>query len=152
MAGLDVIFEVFEDEDLAIRSFEEEKIISEIQKKNLRRRFKRLPIEFDIEFKFPRESLYYQGKVLNISAVGLLVFTEKIYALGDILNIKLNLLPKPGIIELKGRVVWLVQKEIQPQIYPGMGLEFYNTDTSTQKSIVEFVERNLPLGSMSESQ
>lgn len=152
MAGLDVIFEVFEDEDLALRSFEEEKIISEIQKQNLRRRFKRLPVDFDIEFKLPSETLYQQGKVLNISAVGVLVFTEKIYNLGDIVNIKLNLLPKPGIIELKARVVWLVQKEIQPQIYPGMGLEFYNTNTSIQKDIVEFVERNLPLGSISESQ
>ncbi|MBI4707986.1 MAG: PilZ domain-containing protein, partial [Candidatus Omnitrophica bacterium] len=90
---------------------------------------------------------FSEGKVLNISAVGLLVFADKTYPLGEILNIKLSLLPKPGQIEFDAKVVWLVERELQPQIYPGMGLEFYQIDTETQKKIVEFVERNLPLGS-----
>jgi hypothetical protein len=44
----------------------------------------------------------------------------------------------------------LVQKELQPQIYPGMGLEFYNLDSHKQQEIVEFVDRNLPLSYTSE--
>lgn len=142
---LDRVFDMYDDEKLAINSFEEEKIIAAIQKKQLRRRFKRLPLDIDMQFKSKREEKFNHGKVLNLSAVGLLVFVDKTYPLGEILRIKLMLMPKPGVIELDAKVVWLVQKEIQPQIYPGMGLEFYQLGTKTQKNILEFVERNLPL-------
>jgi anti-sigma B factor antagonist len=146
LVGLDTFFEIYEDEDLAIKCFEEDRAISEIKKMHLRRRFKRLPLSINIEFKGKsKDEEFNQGKVLNISAVGLLVFAEKSYPLGEMLDIKLTLLPKPGPIELDAKVVWLVQKELQPQIYPGMGLEFYNLDSLTQKKIIEFVERNLPL-------
>ena len=83
---------------------------------------------------------------MNLSAVGMLVFADKIYPLGEILDIKLSLLPKPGVLELKAKVVWLVAKELQPQIYPAMGLEFQQMDGQAQKKLVEFVERNLPSG------
>lgn len=146
MVGLDRVFEVYEDEEFALRSFEEDRIISEIQKKQLRRRFKRLPLDIDIEFKSKsKNEKFNPGKVLNISGVGLLVFAEKTYPLGEILDIRLLLMPKPGLLELETKVVWLVQKEIQPQIYPGMGLEFYNITSDIQKKIIEFVDRNLPL-------
>lgn len=149
---LDRVFEVFDDETLAIRSFEEDRIISEIKKKQLRRRFKRLPLDINVEFRlFEREETFYEGKILNLSAVGLLVFSNKVYRLGDVLELRLSLLPKPGFLEIAGKVVWLVQKEIQPQIYPGMGIEFYRLTSETQRKIVDFVDRNLPLGSASES-
>jgi len=143
---LDRVFEIYADEEMAIKSFQEDKAISQIQKMPLRRRFKRLPLDIDIEFKVKtKDEEFIRGKVLNISAVGLLVFAEKTYPLGEILDIKLSLFPKPGQIELDAKVVWLVQKELQPQIYPGMGLEFYNLDSHKQHEIVEFVDRNLPL-------
>ncbi|MFA4842719.1 MAG: anti-sigma factor antagonist [Candidatus Omnitrophota bacterium] len=151
MVGLDRVFEIYQDEEFALRSFEEDRIISELQKKQLRRRFKRLPLGIDFEFKPKLTSdSYSHGKLLNLSAVGMLVFTEKIYPLGEILDIRLSLMPKPGLLEVKAKVVWLVQKEIQPQIYPGMGLEFYELDSAMQGKIVEFVERNLPLSCSSE--
>lgn len=143
---LDRVFEIYLDEEQAIKSFQEDRIISEIQKKQLRRRFKRLPLDIDVEFKLKsKDEKFSPGKVLNISAVGLLVFAKDTYPLGEILQIKLLLLPKPGLLQLDAKVVWLVDKEVQPQIYPGMGLEFYNFDSQTQKKIIEFVERNLPL-------
>lgn len=151
MVGLDTVFEIYENEELAIHCFSEDKAISEIQKQHLRRRFKRLPIGIDVEFK-PRDKdeQFFVGKVLNISAVGLLVFSDKTYPLGEILNVRLFLAPAPGLLELDTKVVWLVEKALQPQIYPGMGLEFYHTNTLTQKKIVEFVERNLSLDNASE--
>lgn len=143
---LDRTFEIYADEELAIKSFEQDRAISEIKKMQLRRRFKRLPLDIDVEFKSKGKSEgFSSGKVLNISAVGLLIFTQKIYPLGEILKIKISLLPQPGLIELEAKVVWLVQKDIQPQIYPGMGLEFHNLNSQAQKKIIEFVERNLPL-------
>ncbi|RJO65287.1 MAG: STAS domain-containing protein [Candidatus Omnitrophota bacterium] len=150
MVGLDTVFEIYEDEETALKCFEEDRIIAEIQRMHLRRRFKRLPIGIGIEFKAKGEAEFNEGKVLNISAVGILLFAEKTYPLGQPLDIRLKLLPKPGLLELTATVVWLVQKEIQPQIYPGMGIEFHTTDSQTQKNIIAFVERNLPLSSTSE--
>jgi len=149
---LDRVFEIYEDEDFALNSFKEDRIISEIQKKQLRRRFKRLDLDIDVHFRPSgrREEQFSPGKILNLSAVGMLVFSEQAYPLGEILDVRLALLPKPGVVELEAKVVWLVQKEIQPQIYPGMGMEFRNLDNQTQKKIVDFVERNLPLSSTSE--
>lgn len=146
---LDKVFETYEDEETAINSFKEDKIIAEIQKKNLRRRFKRLPLDIDVEFKAKsKEEKSSRGKVLNISGVGLLIFTDKTYPLGEILNVKLNLSPKIGSVEFDANVVWLVEKEFQPQIYPGMGLEFHNMESGLQKKIADFVDRNLPSGCM----
>jgi anti-anti-sigma factor len=149
---LDKVFEIFDDDDFALRSFEEDRIICEIKKKRLRRRFKRLPLDINIQFRSrSREKDFNSGKILNLSAVGMLVFVEKTYPLGEILELKLALHPKPGQLEVDGKVVWLVQKEIQPQIYPAMGIEFYHLSTDTQKYIVDFVDRNLPLNISSES-
>lgn len=146
---LDKVFESFEDEEIAVNSFKEDKIIAEIQKKNLRRRFKRLPLDIDAEFKSKsKEEKFNHGKVLNISGVGLLVFTDKTYPLGEILSVKLALSPKIGSLEFDAKVVWLVEKEFQPQIYPGMGLEFHNIESGLQKKIADFVDRNLPSGCM----
>jgi len=148
---LDRIFEIYEDEDSALRSFEEDRNISDIQRKQLRRRFRRLDLDIDIEFKSKsRAEEFSKGKVLNISAVGLLVFADKTYPLGEILNARLLLSPKPELLEFDAQVVWLVQKEIQPQIYPAMGLEFHNIESLMQKKIAEFVDRNLPLCSTTE--
>ncbi len=146
LVHLDKVFEICQTEDFALRSFEEDRIICEIKKMPLRRRFKRLPLDIDIQFKSKSENKFHHGKVLNISAVGLLVFTEeKTYPLGEILDVKLALFPVPGIVELETKVTWLVDKSIQPQIYPGMGLEFHEINNDMQAKIIEFVERNLPL-------
>src|SRR3989339_655734 len=127
---LDKVFEIYDSETHAVNSFKEDKIIEEIQKKQLRRRFKRLPIDIVVHFK----------------SVGMLIFANKSCPLGEVLEVKLSLLPKPGVVDLKARVVWLVQKELQPEMYPAMGLEFYQLDSHTQKQIVDFVNRNLPSG------
>ena len=144
---LDRVFEIYEDEGSAVRSFNEDKSIAAIQKKQLRRRFKRLPLDIDVEFKSKGQDKFCRGKVLNLSGVGMLVFVNKVYPLGEILEIKLSLMPLPGLLEISARVSWLVDKRIQPQIYPGMGLEFYHLDPRIQEKIVEFVERNLAMDS-----
>ena len=145
---LDRVFEIYDNEGLALNSFKEDKIIEEIQKKQLRRRFKRLPIAIEVQFRSiaKDEKHFHKGKLLNLSAVGMLIFANKTYPFGEILEVKLPLLPKTGVLDIRVKVVWLVQKELQPHIYPGMGLEFYQLDSHTQKQIVDFVDRNLPSG------
>ena len=144
---LDRIVEMCDEEKQAVSSFKEDQIISEIKKKKLRRRFQRLPLDIKVEFKAKdKNEEFSQGKVANISGVGLLVVADKLYPLNEILEVKLMLSPKIGVLGVQAKVAWLVRMELQPQFYPGMGLEFYQLELSLQKRIVEFVEKNLPLG------
>lgn len=113
----------------------------------MRRRFKRLDLDIDVKFKTPVEKDFHCGKALNMSAIGLLVFSHKVYPIGDILDVSMCLEPIAPEVKMQAKVVWLVQKEIQPQLYPSMGLEFYHIDSPTQEKIVQFVERNMPLDS-----
>ena len=145
---LDRIVEMCDEEKQAVSSFKEDQIISEIKKKKLRRRFQRLPLDIKVEFKAKdKNEEFSQGKVANISGVGLLVVADKLYPLNEMLEVKLLLSQKTGVLEIQAKVAWLVRMELQPQFYPGMGLEFYQLEPSLQKKIVEFVERNLPLES-----
>ena len=144
---LDRIIEICSEEKQAINSFKEDQVISEIKKKKLRRRFRRLPLDIKVEFRAKdKDEEFSRGKVANLSGVGLLVVADKLYPLNEILDVKLTLSPKIGVLELQAKVAWLVRMELQPQFYPGMGLEFYQFEPGPQKKIVEFVEKNLPLG------
>jgi len=146
---LDRIVEICDGEKQAVSSFKEDQIISEIKKKKLRRRFRRLPLDIKVEFRAKnKDEEFSHGKVANLSGVGLLVVADKLYPLNEMLEIKLILSPKIGVLELQAKVAWLVRMELQPQFYPGMGLEFYQPEYLQQKKIVEFVERNLPLESI----
>ena len=142
---LDRIVEMCDEEKQAVSSFKEDQIISEIKKKKLRRRFQRLPLDIKVEFKAKdKNEEFSQGKVANISGVGLLVVADKLYPLNEMLEVKLLLSQKTGVLEIQAKVAWLVRMELQPQFYPGMGLEFYQPEYLQQKKIVE---RNLPLES-----
>lgn len=148
---LDKVFEIYESEELALHSFGEDKAIEQIKKKQLRRRFKRLPIFIPLQFKLKNsQDAFHEGKVYNLSAIGTYILCRKIYALGDILTLQIKLMPKPGHITLEGKVVWLAQKDLMPQLYPGMGVEFYNISPKVQEQVVQFVERNLSLESAAE--
>ncbi len=144
---LDKVFEIYPDEHTALQNLEVSTSLSEIQRKQLRRRFKRLPLDIDVKFRANGEKEHHHGKVLNLSAIGLLVFAKETYRIGEILEVKLSLLPVAQSVEVQAKVVWLVRKDIQPQLYPGMGLEFYHIDCVIQEKILQFVERNMPLDS-----
>jgi anti-sigma B factor antagonist len=144
---LDKVFEIYADEQTALKKLEESTTLSDIQKKQLRRRFKRLPLDIDVQFKSSHEKEFSHGKMLNLSAIGLLVFAKETYHIGEILDVIVSLVPVAHSIQVKAKVVWLVQKEIQPQLYPAMGLEFYHIDCATQEKVLQYVERNMPLDS-----
>ncbi len=145
IAGLDRTIESYATEALALNSFKEDKIIENIQKLQLRRRFKRLPIDIKIELKrkFDKEATCFKVDILNLSAIGAYIFGCEKFKLGDEVTLRLKLSPKQEEIELEAKVVWLVDKQVQPQIYPGIGVEFYNLSASAQRKLLDFVERNL---------
>jgi len=145
VAGLDRVIDVYATEDVAINSFKEDKVIENIKRMQLRRRFKRLPIDIKIELKekYNKSGICQKGDLLNLSAIGAYIFGCGQFKLGDEVILRLKLPPKSEEIELEARVVWLSDKQIQPHFHPGMGVEFYNMQPPVQQKLLEFIERNL---------
>jgi anti-anti-sigma factor len=145
VTGLDRVIEIYAAEELALNSFKEDKIIENIKKMQLRRRFKRLPVDIkiDLKDKSSRGAVCYKADILNLSAVGAYIYGCDKFKLGDELNIKLRLAPKNTELELRAKVVWMCDKQIQPQFYPGIGVEFHKISSKDQEKIIEFIDRNL---------
>lgn len=147
IAGLDKVIDIYATEELAINSFKEDKVIENIKKLQLRRRFKRLPIDIKVELKvkYPQSPTCVEADIMDLSAVGAYIFGCDNFKLGDEVILKVKLPPKQEEIELEARVVWLSDKQFQPQFHPGMGVEFYNIPSNVQRKLLEFIEKNLSL-------
>ena len=145
VSGMDRVVEIYASEDLALNSFKEDKIIENIKKMQLRRRFKRLPIDLKIELKSKSDDSpdCLKVDILNLSAVGAFIFGCGKFKLGDEVILKMKLAPKQEELVLAARVVWVPDKEVQLHEYPGIGVEFYNISTSNQQKLIEFIDRNL---------
>lgn len=145
VSGMDRVVEVYASEDLALNSFKEDKIIENIKKMQLRRRFKRLPIDLKIELKPKIGSTphCFELDILNLSAVGAFIFGSDKFKLGDEVVLKMKLAPKQDELELQAKVVWIPDKQVQPHEYPGLGVEFCNISAGDQQKLIEFIERNL---------
>lgn len=145
VSGIDRVVEIYACEDAALNSFKEDKVIEEIKRMQLRRRFKRLPIDLKIELKSREDGSLGCLKVemLNLSAVGAFIFGCNKFKLGDEVILEMKLAPKPEVLELEARVVWIPDKGIQPHEYPGIGVEFSNISTANQQKLIEFIERNI---------
>jgi anti-anti-sigma factor len=145
IAGIDRVIEMYPSEEVALASFQEDKVIENIKKMQLRRRFKRLPIDIKIELKskLGHPPVCYNVEMLNLSAIGAFIFGCEKFQLGDDVILKLKLPPSSEEIELDAKVVWLPDKQVQPHSYPGMGVEFSNLTGPLQQRIIEFIERNI---------
>jgi stage II sporulation protein AA (anti-sigma F factor antagonist) len=145
VAGLERVIDIHATEEAALKSFSEDKIIENIQKMQLRRRFKRLPIDIKVELrpKHSRNPVCLKVDILNLSAIGAYIYGCDKFKLGDEVILKLKLPPKQEELELDAKVVWLPDKQVQPHNYPGVGVEFYNISVTVQQKLLEFIERNL---------
>lgn len=145
VSGLDKSIEIYATEELAINSFKEDRIIENIKKIQLRRRFKRLPIDIKIELKpkYERNAVCLKTDLLDLSALGAYIYGCEQFRLGDEVVLRLKLPSVPQELELEARVVWLSDKDIQHHIHPGMGIEFYNIPSPVQQKLIEFIEKNL---------
>jgi anti-anti-sigma factor len=145
VAGLDRVIDIYPFQESALHSFQDDQIIEKIKKLQLRRRFKRLPIEMKIELKakFEKKPVCLKGDMLNLSGIGAYIYGCGQFKLGDEVILKLHLAPKHEVLELEARVVWLPDQQIQSPLHPGMGVEFHNISTPIQQRLLEFIERNL---------
>ncbi len=141
LVRLDNIFEIYNDESSAINTFYRE---SGVDRTVLRRRFKRLGVQAEIEFRAENEvdKTWREGKILNISGEGLFVHAKSILPLGAKVALRLNLF-SGKIIEAEGAVVWLADKSLQPQSYPGMGIHFKDMTKEIQDEIIAFINKNI---------
>jgi stage II sporulation protein AA (anti-sigma F factor antagonist) len=145
LVGMQRILEVYESEKDALLAFQEERIMAHILRKQLRRRFTRVPLKSSLEYKqkfSPRRTLY-KGSIVNISGIGLFVSARKIFSIGEILSCKMRLTPQLEPVEVDAKVVWLADRDVQPEVWPGMGLEFYNMSSQQQEEILRLVEKHL---------
>jgi anti-anti-sigma factor len=145
IVGLNRIFHYYQTEKEAFRAIKETEQISTILKEQMRRKFKRIPSKVNIEYrlKFSDQNTFYKGRIINLSADGLFTVSKKTFSVGDLLSARLNLSPEPGVLILDAKVVWLADQEIQPDEFPGMGLEFHNISSQKQKQIIAFIEKNI---------
>lgn len=152
VTGLDRSIDIYVDEDFALNCFKEDKVIENIKKMQLRRRFKRLPVEMHIELKnkFERAPSCLNVEILNLSAIGAYIYGCDKFRLQDEVILKLKLPPKGELMELDAKVVWLSDKQVQREIHPGMAVEFSHIPSATQEKLVEFIERNLSFMSSNE--
>jgi anti-anti-sigma factor len=143
VTGVDRVIESYRTEELALAAFKEDKVIEDIKKLQLRRRFKRLPIDIKIKLRGSSVVSCVNADILNLSGVGAYIYGCDKFKLGDEVAITLRLTPDKQEMELYARVVWLCDKLVQQQVFPGIGVEFNNISSGDQEKIVQFVERNL---------
>jgi anti-anti-sigma factor len=145
VSGVDRVIEVYATEESAVDSFREDKAIENIKRMQLRRRFRRLPIDLKVELKSKSSSspACLKVDILNLSAVGAFIFGCDSFKLGDELVLKMKLAPNKEELVIEAVVVWVPDKEVQPHEYPGFGVEFRNISSGQQQELIDFVERNL---------
>jgi anti-anti-sigma factor len=152
LTGLDRVIDMCASEDEALNTFKEDKVIERIKKMQLRRRFKRLPIDIKVELKNKSQDAPSCMKldILNLSGVGAYIYGCDGFKLGDEVILKFKLPPKYAEVELQAKVVWIPDKQIQTHVNPGMGVEFCKIPGQVQEILLEFIERNLSLMSSDE--
>lgn len=141
-AHLDTIFEIYDNEKAALRSFKE--LASRVRNKVLRRRFKRLDMHINVSYNLPaRPKQPHKGRLLNISGAGIYIRCKNIYPMKTRVNLKIDLPDFTKPIEVQGMVIWNADREIQPHEYPGMGFQFIDISSGVQKDILEFIDKNI---------
>lgn len=142
LVRLDLVFDIYDSEEDALRSFE---TTSKIDKLYLRRRFKRIELQFPVKFSLSLSSKPkpLAGKILNVSGEGIFIYTKYAFPISTQLDLEFTLGEQLTDLKLQGIAIWLADKELQPHCYPGMGVQFINMDSDIQKKIIDFVDKNI---------
>ncbi len=146
LVRLDSIFEVYKDEGTALSTFF--RGVSPLDHALLRRRFKRLDAHLEVECcakKDPNKT-WHTGQVLNISGEGLFLYIKNILPLGTDVLLRLRTADSESI-EAGGTVIWLADKSLQIQSYPGMGIHFKDMDKTAQDKILTFINKHITIRS-----
>jgi anti-sigma B factor antagonist len=148
---LDDVFEIYDSLNDALLSFQHEGdgLVQHIEHEQpLRRRFTRLEMDVPVTYKLVKglcigsESHLYCGRMENISGAGLFLRTIHMLPLGSEVAVEVVLDSNKEPKRFNGIVMWLADKGIQPELYPGMGISFTDISSRSQVEILEFIERH----------
>jgi c-di-GMP-binding flagellar brake protein YcgR len=142
---MDRVFQCYETEEQGLLNFDEK--ILELERRMLRRRFKRLEININLTFGVKtakdKVSHWYKGQIVNISGAGMFISSPNIFPIRTQLKIEISLPRELAPIEMDGMVIWVSDKNLQPHCYPGMGVQFMNMDFQKQKELLDFIDKNI---------
>lgn len=143
IVGLNRVFEYYIGQEQALAALKNPSTKTDSLEEPLRRRFSRVPFTATIEYrrKVSETGFFDKGKIINLSGDGVFILAENIFTIGETLNTRIHLMPKPGTLEIEAKVVWVADQTLQPEDYPGMGLEFCNINIEVQEKIVQFIEK-----------
>ena len=139
---LETVFEIYSEEEGALNSF----FGDEVDKLPLRRKFQRLDIHLSAKYRIvsdQKKAKLFEGKVLNLSATGLYIYTPYTFPINSILDLEFDLAGMAKPLEATGKVNWIADKEIQPHTYPGMGVSFVHLTAEKERAVADFIEKNI---------
>ncbi len=141
VAKLETIFETYSNEKSAIDSFFGSEALI-----HLRRKFQRLDIHLKVAYKLlgaGKDQKAFEGTVLNLSAAGLYIHTKYIFPLNSVLRLSLTIPGETKKLTADGRIIYLADKDIQPHIYPGMGVAFAHLEPKKERVVIDFIDKNV---------
>lgn len=139
---LEGVFETYQDEESAIKSFDED----DVGRLRLRRKFMRLDIHLNVKYNLvgsQKNPAVFEGNVLNLSAAGVYIYTHSTLPINSQVELKFHIPNMPVILEASGRVAYIADKDIQPHVYPGMGVSFTHLTSEKEKAILNFIDKNV---------
>ncbi|MFA5145875.1 MAG: PilZ domain-containing protein [Candidatus Omnitrophota bacterium] len=139
---LEAVFELYTDEEEAIKSFYDEGV----EQLRLRRKFKRLDIHLRVRYRIvggQKNPKSFEGDVLNISAAGIYIYSPYTFPMNSVVDMEITLHDPPLSLETQGRVIWLADKDLQLHAYPGMGVSFVHLTPEREKAIIDFIDKNI---------
>lgn len=140
------VFNLATDEESAIKSFET--AASDKKERTASgRRFQRLDIKITVSYSllgFHKDKLeLFSAKVLNISGAGLFLYTADVFPAGERVALELFLSKEKEPIPAEGIIIWLADKNLQPDSYPGMGIQFSKISPEDNKRLLDFIDKNV---------
>ncbi|MBN1353185.1 MAG: PilZ domain-containing protein [Candidatus Omnitrophica bacterium] len=141
-ARLDEVFDIYSEEENALKSFE---LSNKVDMMRLRRRFKRIDVNIPVRYKIglSADAKLQVGKATNVGGEGLFILSKSTYPVATKLYIELQFHPNEKPLTMMCTVIWLADKELQPHSYPGMGVNFASLDKKTQTELIEFIDKNI---------
>jgi len=113
-----------------------------MESNNERRKFPRLSVAVDIQYKaLPEAIAYGTGATANISAVGICLILYEELKPGSVLELNIYLPDDQPIIKGKGRIVWIKPFNVardQKERFDA-GVEFIDINESDRKRINNYV-------------
>jgi len=150
---LDEVFDICDDLEKALEVFsgktkkpssKEPDVINQ----PLRRRFQRLDIDMPVNFKLGGKlqksgaTPFYSGRVANVSGSGMFIRTIHVYPPGSRIDLEIKLKGAKEPTHIEGVVLWIADKSLQPDMYPGIGVGFTGVLHHAQVELIKFVEKH----------